>query len=1074
MEEYLSREYEQNFDAQCVIDDALFPFGVYFLLHAAQMGREEYAERFFEFLFRKLPSIYPPDKIFVSGEVGDIQSVDTFGDRVSFLRNIVSNEWTLRMELERMKALRDGTVSAWIRRMFDEVGRGGDTITVDALSFFADNLIREGGERYVEDLYRLMIRKSLMQPNEENVGKTLKAIQESPLTDEIKDDLLEGFVARLIEMVHAFRGIDLSIIQRLQGLFPWKTPFMRAHDMPYYPRTEGLVIEKLADIPELTETKRGKDERVRLAAFSAAGLPLQRYARWTEELFYDGPAELNDMGLRKNYWMIYRDLGLPHPYMIPTKYAPDDALSLLSKEGKKMGKVLREGDASQVDAVLRLMGRIIGSELRYLGKDSDDLMSSRMVEQVFGWLKRQYEEKERSPHVDAVREMFFAAGPRGIRRLDQASAMLDWPMSREEKRRVFEQATRHLVFSKRMKKRLIAAQNASEKAEMNLYRLLLSLHYEVHPGNMVSDYLFTRLRESKKLKHAYKKAVEGGKIEEAIILAEIGLSKIESQLLQLREKTSFDIVERLELILNAYGFLREYMKRSDRLDYCEGHYFQFRSELISKHIDVFRPYVSGIELESLDRFHSGVFEADELYAVRFEERMREFAEVLSEAGLAKSVDETLDRMHSSGPGVDPDKVLQEALEKLDAKIADIEDIYRHVIRQELEHRLIDVEIPDFIEEREGLERNLLIWVMESLNRSQREILNRELKTAKDDRDRILALGKAANLEKLMQLGSIHPAVPSRYQKLFSVFQEDMPHRDRIDVDRTIAMSMQGERGSLVVGKPIKEGTIGGVYKAKYEGQDIALKVIPEGKRKDILDSLRLVGDVRRFLWASEYEEPGARAVDDLLAFYERTLEEEIDLLLEEVNGPEFRAILPEGFYFPKFLEKIPIAGPLAMEPVYSRRLKDLDAKERDYVFRRIDEELIPTMFAHGIVHFDFHPGNIGLKDDGTIVLYDAGRMVRLNEDQRATLAEFYQAVRERRVNEIPDLLGKMGLVRDEEAFKNIGELMNKMMAADDPLAALEDIYPKLSNYGYVLGDTFIKVLFMFITWRGTKKSFGSQ
>jgi hypothetical protein len=624
-----------------------------------------------------------------------------------------------------------------------------------------------------------------------------------------------------------------------------------------------------------------------------------------------------------------------------------------------------------------------------------------------------------------------------------------------------------------MKRLLIAARDGSEQAEMDLYSLLLILHYELHPGNMVSDFLFARLKENKKLRDAYKVAVEGGKIEDPIILAEIGLSRIESELVSLKDKTSFAIVERLELILKAYGFLREYVKRSDILDYCDGSYFQFSTKFVSGHIDVFRPYVSGIELESLLRSSSIMREVVELQEWRFEARMYEFAELLSEAGFAESVAETLDMVHTPEDGVEPKKVLQSALEELDVEIANIESVYRELIVQELEDRLSNVEIPDFIEEREGLERNLLIWVMESLGGAQREILNRELKTAKDDRGRILALGKAAHLEKLMQLGSIHPAVPPRYQKLFSVFQEDVPHRDRIDVDRTIALSMQGNRSSLVVGKPIKEGTIGGVYEATFEGRDIALKVIPDGKERDVRESLRLVGDVRRFLWASGYEEPGARAVDDLLAFYERTLEDELDLFLEEVNGTEFKSILPEDFDFPKVLEEVPIAGVLAMEPVHSRRLKDLDMDERAYVFRRIDEELIPTMFAHGIIHFDFHPGNIGLTEDGTIVLYDAGRMVRLDKDQRATLGEFYHAVQERRVNEIPNLLREMGFVRDEKAFKNIGELIEKMMAADEPLAALEDMYPRLADYGYVLSDTFIKVLFMFITWRGTKKTFGS-
>ncbi len=1090
----LKKDWRLDDLASAVIRDVIVPFGVYFFLQAAYMGRDDIAEQFFDVLFREVPTRYPPDKTLVRDAAED---KTTYGAEVRFLRDISFHEWVLRMEMERLAALRDGTADSWLRRIHEEIARGGHAVTARALAFFAGNMIREDDIAHVEDLCRLMIRKSLMQPNEENVSQSLRAIQESPLDDAMKDELLEGFVARLVEMASAFRGMDLTVIRRLQGLFPWRTPFMRAHDIPYYPRTEGLVIEKLAGIDELIEPGRGKDDRVRLAAFSAAGLPLQRYARWTEELFTDagGPAELKALGLRKNYWGIYRDLGLPHPYTIPAEYAPDDVASFLVREGRKMGATLMGRDVDHAQAVLRLMERIMGSELRYLLKKlnegvvrdlhsreiiqeprgSVDVVGSRMAEQVFEWLRRQSESDEKSPYLDAVREMLFAAGPREVRRLDQALAMLDWPLSRQEKRRVFEQATRHLIFSKRMRRRLVDARDYPEPAEMDLYRLLLSLHYAHHPGNMVSDFLFARLEESIELRETYARVVAGERADNPLIHAEIGLSRVEDELSSLRDKTAFSVVERLELVLNAHRFLRTYMEHSDRLDYCDGFYFQFKPSLIARHIDIFRPYVGGVELEHLLRSSSMVGEGLDMIVWRFESRMREFSELLSETDIVENVSRALDGMYRAKDDETLERLRQEELQKLDKKIAAIEDVYGSLIAQELEDRLSDVQLPDFIEEREGLERSLLIWVMESLGQAQRELLNRELETAESDRERLLALGKAAHLEKLMQLGSVHPAVPPRYQELFSVFQEDVPHRDPIDVHRTIALSaMGGGRDTLVVGRPIKEGTIGGVYEATFEGRDLALKVIPIGKEQDVRDSLRLVRDVRRFLWASRYAERGVRTVDDLLAFYERTIDNELDLILEESNGRALANILPLGFECPEYIDQVPIEGPLPMERIDSRRLKDLSPPERADVFRRVDEELIPTMLAHGVVHFDLHPGNIGVTDDGTVILYDAGRVVVLGDDERATLMTFYNAVQERRLNSLPDLLRRMGMVRDEKAFKDIGELLAEMMAADDPLAALEDMYSRLADYGYVLGDTYIKVLFTFITWRGTKKSFGAE
>lgn len=1083
------------------LNDILAPYAAYFLVQANARGLDTYADRFLEFMFREIPSVYPPDGSFVLEWDDGTKDISTVRGDIPFVRDIVAHEWTLRMETARVRALRNRTVDLWLNRLRDEIGRGSDTITINALRFFADNMIGDGHEEHLDDLYRLMIVRSIMQPTGKNVGETMRAIQESPLDDTAKDDLLEGFVARLVGMATAFRGIDLTIIRRLQGLFPWRTPFMRANDIPHYPKTEGLVIEKLADIPELVEPGRGKDDRVRLAAFSAAGLPLQRYARWTAELFTDphGPAELKHMGLQKDYWEIYRDLDLPHPYTIPGEYATEEVMALLRRDGEKIRPVLVGGDADQAHAVVRLMGRIMGSELRHIlggqgeRDESDspfeereegpreyiDILESSMAAQVFEWMKRQYSAEERSPHLYVVQEMFFAAGPREVRRLDQAQAMLAWPMSRDEKRRIFEQATRHLVFSTRMRRRLEAIKGDSEEAEMKLYGLLLGIHYEFHPGTMVSNFLLNQLEADKSLREEYGLAVAGKGTGDPLLLAELGLSRVEGVLSRLHHKARVSIVERLELVLNAHRFLHVYMEISDDDDYCDGFYFQFKRHIVKDNLDRFRHYFEDAMMErAIDAL--GVEGYDE---VDVDRRLREFNEVLSEAGLAERISTLLDRVgekvdykdiDENGPK-EADEYINAEVGALEQTIARIEALYRKVIIEELEDRLLDIELPDFIEEREGLERDLLIWVMESLNPSQREILNRELEAASSDEDRLLALGRAAHLEKLMQLASIHPAVPPRYQKLFSIFQEDVPHRDHIDVQRSIDMGMDKEdRAAFKLGKPIKEGTIGGVYEATYEGKDIVLKIIPAGKEIDIRDSLRLVRDVRRFLWASDYARPGGRATDDLLSFYDRTIQNEITLLLEEENARALIDVLPDGAAVPASLKEPRIDGVVSMAPLYSKRLKGLGSKERARVFRRFDEDLIPAMLGTGVIHYDLHPGNIGVTDDGTIVLYDMGRVVRLSAEEHSNLMSFYDAVQARHVEALLPLLRKMGTVRDEKAFGTIGELIGEMIAADDPFAALEEMYPKLADYGYVLHDNYIKVLLMFITWRGTKKTFSTD
>ena len=65
------------------------------------------------------------------------------------------------------------------------------------------------------------------------------------------------------------------------------------------------------------------------------------------------------------------------------------------------------------------------------------------------------------------------------------------------------------------------------------------------------------------------------------------------------------------------------------------------------------------------------------------------------------------------------------------------------------------------------------------------------------------------------------------------------------------------------------------------------------------------------------------------------------------------------------------------------------------------------LLKHSIFHADPHPGNISVKDDGTLILYDFGMIGRLNNETRLRLVRLYLALVEkdppRTVNAMDDL-----------------------------------------------------------------------
>ncbi|MDZ4224318.1 MAG: AarF/UbiB family protein, partial [bacterium] len=525
--------------------------------------------------------------------------------------------------------------------------------------------------------------------------------------------------------------------------------------------------------------------------------------------------------------------------------------------------------------------------------------------------------------------------------------------------------------------------------------------------------------------------------------------------------------------------------------------------------DHFRPYlksrVSNTEEITVDQDHVFTDVSTEI---------REMAELLAVAGWGKKMEEYLDALHdesAAARGVGEGDVREwneygdfwreeevsevvedskkspkpktdisaskkkELLNTLGGAKREAEEILKKWILGNLELQIEEAGIPSFIEKRKGLEKELLTYLLASISPANRVVLERQLQKSKKDADRLLLLGRASHLEKLLQLASILPMVPEQYQKMFAIFQEEVPPRDPIDARRTLEMHLAGgelEKFDVDFTAPLKEGTIAGVYRATYGREPVVLKLIPEGKEKDLRDSLRIVREMRRYLKAGNYKTAGSQAVDDLLVFYEVTMIEELDLGGDIFHAKEIAAILPKGFAVPKYLENVS-APPVmaAMRPAYSRRLKDLSPAERERVFKKVDEELIPAMMAGGVFHYDLHPGNMGLMENGDIILYDTGRVHKMSEEEKKRLTDLYiNLLHKRSTEDLKETLRSMGEVWDKKLFEGIDVLLREWIENRDPLGAFEKIYSRFADYGFRLGDSYVKLLFMYITWEGTKRS----
>jgi len=1044
-------------------------FGLYFLHLARESGHREQAEALFQFLFRDLPRAD-----FSTIDAGTSDEEETTSQEVRaavlnrrFFADQAAYEWTFRMDDARLEAAGEGHFESWFERIDQELERGGGAVTLWGLDYLARRFEADRDFPRLEVLYRLVVKRTVLDPNKETLRRAFTILQNSSLPEEARDRLLESLTRQLLDLVQGIGGMNLGLVNQLRHLVPWNLPFVRVEEIPHYARTEALLLERLDRVPELTEARHNKDDRARLAAFAAAGLPLQRYAEWMATQFSTSGTSLVLSRVRDSE--IFGRLGLPTPRDIPSNLKREQALAFLNREGSRLESLLSETNENQVAPILRFLSRLLGSELRGLAENPNfrrvDSETTATGAWIRDWLGRQYRSTDPSPWRDRVQEILFISGPNRLNRFSWARELMGFAGNREERRRIFDQSAQHLVFSTRYQGRIRNVREGEEVEEQRLTELLMQIDYDRHPRRMISDFLLGTMERSPDLQRDYRDYLRNSQTENPLLLSEMGWSQEQNEVNVAEDWTQRSNEQRLEKIVNSLQFLKDYLELDQTLMWAGEGYLNFRDSVVVHNIERF-PYLSNHLQESFSLLDGTSQRLD------ISHEISSFAEVLSVMGWGDRVAQVFDKIFNR-----PERreaILAPLQRRIDTSLESLRGDHRRMILQSLEDRMMDQGVPDFVAGRAGLERDLLLWTLHFLEPAQRVLLNQRLRSASSDRERLLLLGQAAHFEKILQGASVHPGVPEEYQRQFAVFQDQVPHRDAIDVQRTLEQELSPEVLSVLqvdMNRPINEGTIGGVYRATYEGEPVVLKIVPDGKRKSLEESFRILAGIRRYLQATEYAQPGARAVDDLLGFYERTLPAEMNLGLEPRQAEDLRAILPDGFQTPNFIEGL--GGGLSvvgMNPLESRRLADLSPQERESLFHRVDRDLIPTMLRHGLFHYDLHPGNLGLGRDGQVILYDVGRVHRLTGEENVNFAAFFHAFLYGDWGRLPSLLRPLGTVRDEGAFSGIGELFRDHENPAQPYRAIQEIYPRLAEHGFSLSDSAVKLLLMFFSWEGTKDS----
>ena len=268
------------------------------------------------------------------------------------------------------------------------------------------------------------------------------------------------------------------------------------------------------------------------------------------------------------------------------------------------------------------------------------------------------------------------------------------------------------------------------------------------------------------------------------------------------------------------------------------------------------------------------------------------------------------------------------------------------------------------------------------------------------------------------LSSRADILPEPYLKELSKLQDEVPAESFDKVKPVIERDIGkiDEKFDSLDTTALSGASLGQVYLATRDGQQVIVKVKRPGIEKVVEKDLKVLMKIIPF--AMKFVDPNLRfSIIPIMKQFVESMHEELDYTKESDNLKTIKKNMEpyDNVVIPEVYDDYSTKNILTMEYIPGIKVTDVETLDRKGIDRQklvidVHKIFFTMLLKHSIFHADPHPGNISVKDNGTLILYDFGMIGRLNNETRLRLVRLYLSLVEKDPSRTVNAMDELGML----------------------------------------------------------------